>query len=220
MRIINKDELKHEKKLLQELKKSIFIYPTDTIYGIGCDATNEALVAKIREIKQTPTQPFSIIIPNKNLVFEHCETNENTRENMNKLPGPYTLILKVKKKFFANNVAPGIDTIGIRIPNHWFYNYVKKMKVSIITTSANVSGGEFMTNLEDLDSEVKKRVDYIVYDGEIRGRPSTIINLVEKEVKVIDRSKPSVKEKFRKIKRIIKNHTPIKALRRLRSKKE
>ena len=50
MRIINKDELKHETKLIRELKESIFVYPTDTIYGLGCDATNKELVAKIREI--------------------------------------------------------------------------------------------------------------------------------------------------------------------------
>jgi len=68
MRIINKDELKHDAKLINELKKSIFVYPTDTIYGIGCDATNEELVKKIREIKRNPTHPFSIIIPNGRLV--------------------------------------------------------------------------------------------------------------------------------------------------------
>lgn len=187
MRVINKDELQHEAKLVNELKKSIFIYPTDTLYGLGCDATNKELVAKIREIKKNPDQPFSIIIPNKNMIYEYCETNEKTKEYVEKLPGPYTLILKVKKKFFVDNVNPKNNTIGIRIPNHWFYNYMKKMKVPVITTSANVTGGDFMTSIEDLDSEIKKRVDYIVYDGELKGRPSTIIHLEKEEVEVRER---------------------------------
>ena len=119
MRIINKDELKHEPKLINELKQSIFIYPTDTIYGIGCDATNHGLIVKIREIKQSFSQPFSIIIPNKNMIYENCKINKKTKEFVDKLPGPYTLIFEAKKPFFAPNVNPYNNTIGIRIPDHW-----------------------------------------------------------------------------------------------------
>ncbi|MBW2990211.1 threonylcarbamoyl-AMP synthase [Candidatus Woesearchaeota archaeon] len=184
MRIINKDELKHEAKLVNELKKSIFVYPTDTIYGLGCDATNHELVARIRELKQSFGQPFSIIIPNKNMIYEFCETNEKTKKYVDKLPGPYTLILKVKKSFVAGNVNPTGATIGIRIPDHWFYKYIKKMKIPVITTSANSTGGDFMTHIDNLNPEIKKKVDYIVYDGELKGRPSTIINLAKKDVEV------------------------------------
>lgn len=187
MRIINKDELKHEPKLINELKKSIFIYPTDTIYGIGCDATNHELVAKIREIKKSFGQPFSIIIPNKNLIYEFCETNEKTKEYVDKLPGQYTIILKVKKSFTAGNVNPTGNTMGVRIPDHWFYTYVKKMKVPVITTSANLSGGDIMTSIDDLNSEIKKKVDFIIDDGEIKGKPSTLINLSKGDVEVKER---------------------------------
>ena len=187
MRVINKDELKLEPHLVKELKQSIFIYPTDTIYGIGCDATNQELVAKVREIKKNFEQPFSIIIPNKSMIYEFCETTEKTKEYVDKLPGPYTLILKVKKKFVADNVNPGNSTIGIRIPNHWFYNYVKKMKVPIITTSANVTGGDVMTTIEDLDPEIEKKVDFIIYDKELKGSPSTLVHLNKEEVEVKER---------------------------------
>ena len=187
MRIINKDELKHEAKLVEQLKTSIFIYPTDTIYGIGCDATNQELVARVREIKQSPGQPFSVIIPNKNMIYERCEINGETKEWVDKLPGPYTLILKVKKQFVAPNVNPGNSTIGIRIPNHWFYKYVKKMKVPVITTSANILGGDFMTSIDDLNPDLRKAVDFIINDGEYKGRPSTIVNLTEDEVEVRER---------------------------------
>ena len=184
MRVINKDELDQEPKLLAELKNSVFIYPTDTIYGIGCDANRPDLVARIREMKKNMDLPFSIIIPNKNIIYEFCETDEKTGEWVDKLPGPYTIIMRVKKQFFADNVNPKDSTIGIRIPNHWFYNYIKKMKVPIVTTSANVKGDEFMTSLENLNPDIQKKVDFIVYDGPIQGRPSTIVNLAKDEVEI------------------------------------
>jgi L-threonylcarbamoyladenylate synthase len=202
MIVINKDEMKHNPYLLLELKKSIFIYPTDTIYGIGCDATNPELVDKLRRIKRSPEQPFSVIIPNKNMIYEFCEAGDDAREWVDKLPGPYTLIFKVKKKFVADNVNPAGGTIGIRIPNHWFYHYIKLMKMPVVTTSANISGQDFMTTLEDLDDDVKKHVDFIIYDGEIKSRPSTIINLAKEGVEIKDRSKLSIKEKLRGIKKI------------------
>lgn len=190
VRIINKDELKNEPSLLSELKRGVFIYPTDTIYGIGCDATNEKLVARVREIKKSAEQPFSIIVPNKNSILSNCETDGRTGPWLAKLPGPYTLILKVKKKFFADNVVPSQnDTIGIRVPNNWFYLYIKRMKVPIITTSANVTGDDFMTCLDDLDPQVKRKVDFIVYDGELKGKPSTIVHLEMAELEVKERKK-------------------------------
>jgi len=190
MKVINKDELKHNPKLVDELKKSVFVYPTDTIYGIGCDATNEKLIERVRQAKKSYEQPFSIIIPNKNMIYEHCVTNDKTREWVDKLPGPYTLIFNVKKKFFGENINPQGNTIGIRIPNHWFYHYVKKMKVPIVTTSANIAGQDFMTCLEDLDDEMKKKIDYIIYEGPIKGNPSTIVNLAKEKVEIKERSKP------------------------------
>jgi len=218
MRIINKDELKIDKKLGMELKKRVFIYPTDTIYGIGCDATNAKLVGKIRAIKQSQDQPFSVIIPNKNMIFQYCRTDEKTNDWVKKLPGPYTLIFNVKKKFVADNVNPKGNTIGIRIPNHWFYDCIKKMKVPIVTTSANISGQDFMTSLEDLDEDIKRQVDFVIYDGPIKGRPSNIVHLEKEVVEIDERSKPSVREKLRSIKRIIKNRKTYKTLSKLKNK--
>jgi L-threonylcarbamoyladenylate synthase len=186
-RIINKDELKNEPSLVQELKNSIFIYPTDTIYGIGCDATNERLVKKVREIKRCAEKPFSVIIPNRNIIFSNCKTDERAKTWADKLPGPYTLIFNVKKGFFAKAVNPVDQTVGVRIPNHWFYNYVRKLQVPIVTTSANVTGDDFMTSLDDLNPDLKKKVDFIIYDGVLKGKPSTIVHLEKEEVEVRER---------------------------------
>ena len=77
---------------------ALFIYPTDTIYGIGCDATSEEAVKKLRNVKTRYTRPFSIIAPNKQWILENCVIGEKEKSWIDKLPGPYTLILKLKNK--------------------------------------------------------------------------------------------------------------------------
>ena len=70
--------------------------------------------------------------------------------------------------------------MGIRIPKHWFSNIAKKLNIPIITTSVNVSGNKFMTSLDDLDKNIKNKVDFIIYEGKKKARPSKIVNLTEK----------------------------------------
>ena len=166
----------------KKLKKAIFIHPTDTIYGIGGDATKHTIVAKIREIKNRPIQAMSVIAPSLEWIRYNFEINNKVEEWLKKLPGPYTLILRVKKgkKPVAKNVAPGLDSVGVRIPNHWISELVRKINRPIITTSVNIVGETFMTSLDDLDEKIKREMDYIIYEGKLKGRPSTIVHL-EKE---------------------------------------
>lgn len=166
MKLITKEELQKDEKLIEMLKKSIFIYPTDTIYGIGCDALDEKLVGKIREIKGRETKPFSVIAPSKEWIFENCIVGEGAREWIGKLPGAYTLILKLKnKKSIAENVSLG-ETIGVRMPAHWISEVVSKMGMPIVTTSANITGKPFMTSLDDLNAGIKEKTDFIIYEVE------------------------------------------------------
>ncbi|MEK6863553.1 MAG: L-threonylcarbamoyladenylate synthase [Nanoarchaeota archaeon] len=163
---------------------AVFIYPTDTIYGIGCYALDKNAVGKIRRLKERPANPFSIIAPSKEWITENCIITKEAKDLLNKLPGPYTLILKLKNKdAIAKNVNLDQETIGVRIPGHWFGDVVEELGFPIITTSANRSGQPFMTSLEDLDQTIKDGVDFIIYEGEKKGRPSKIVNLVEGKVK-------------------------------------
>jgi tRNA threonylcarbamoyl adenosine modification protein (Sua5/YciO/YrdC/YwlC family) len=185
VRIITKEELEKDKALIHKLKKSVFIYPTDTIYGIGCNATDKNLVQKIRDLKNNQNRPFSIIIPKKEDIETYCNISKKNLQWLDKLPGRYTFILDVKEDFFSENVNLGSGTIGIRYPDNWFTKIVEKMKVPIITTSANKSGENFMTSIEGLDNDIKMHVDFIIDDGEIDGQPSTIIDLTKEEPDII-----------------------------------
>ena len=186
MKIISKEDLT-DKNTLETLKKSVFIYPTDTIYGIGCDATNDKAVARVREIKGREMKPFSVIAPSKEWIFENCIVNEKAKEWLDKLPGAYTFIFKLKDKktkAVAENVNLG-ETIGVRIPTHWISEAVNKLKVPIVTTSVNLTGKPFMTSLDNLDEDIKNKVDFIIYEGEKKGSPSRVVDLTGEEAKIL-----------------------------------
>jgi len=186
MQILTKTELQmHFPEIAEQIKNgAIFIYPTDTIYGIGCNALDQKAVDKIRQLKERHTNPFSIIAPSKEWITENCLVTKESKEWLNKLPGPYTLILKLKNKnTIAKSVNQGEENIGVRIPAHWISGVVQELGFPIVTTSANHSGRPFMTSIEDLDSTIKDRVDFIIYEGEKKGKPSKIVNLVEGKIK-------------------------------------
>jgi tRNA threonylcarbamoyl adenosine modification protein (Sua5/YciO/YrdC/YwlC family) len=204
MIVINFDEYNlNRKTILKEVPNSTFIYPTDTIYGIGCSAINDKMVAKIRKLKQS-AQPFSVIVPTKEWIYDNCIVSEDAEVWIRKLPGPYTLLLKIKnKKAVAKNVhnydLNGDVIIGVRMPNHWFLAISYTLKIPIVTTSANITGQNFMTSLDDLDSALRNGVDYVFYEGPKKGTPSTIVNLAGSQVQVhprVDRSSSHKKINF------------------------
>ncbi len=189
MRILNFEELNFEKQSIIDaiINGAIFIHPTDTIYGVGCNAQNSNAVRKIRQLKGRATNPFSVIVPSLEWVNENCVVTKEAGEWLSKLPGPYTLILKLKKKgCVAKEVNLGLKTLGIRIPNHWISKLVAEADMPVVTTSVNRSNEDYMTSLEDLDPAIKSGIDLVIYEGKKEGKPSKIVDLTEK-VKIIER---------------------------------
>ncbi len=190
MIILSKEEflMNKEKYIDLILEGEIFIYPTDTIYGIGSIATSKESVLKIRKAKDRMKMPFSIIAPSKRWIYNNCEIKESDERWISKLPGPYTLIFKLKKK---NNltklVNPVSNTIGVRMPNNWFLPIVREIGEPLITTSANVHNEDYMTSLENLSPRIKKAVDFVIYEGETIGKPSMIVDLTGDKEKIINR---------------------------------
>lgn len=188
MRILNFDELRMEKPSIIDVvvKGAVFIYPTDTIYGIGCNAQLSNAVKKIRLLKSRATSPFSVIAPSVDWIHENCIVMEDGKSWLDKLPGPYTLIFELKNDCVAKEVNPGLKTLGVRIPNHWIRKLVAEADVPIVTTSVNKSHEDYMTSLEDLDASIKGGVDFMLYEGRRDGTPSKIVDLTE-NVRVIER---------------------------------
>lgn len=190
MEVITKEVFLLEKMKYLELIKqgAVFIHPTDTIYGIGCDATNEKAAQRIRSIKRRPEMPFSVIAPSKKWILGNCEVSADGKKWLGKLPGPYTLVFRLKNRAaVAAAVISGGNTLGVRVPKHWFTDVVAELGFPVVSTSANITAQPYMTSVEDLDGSIKKQVDFIVYEGKKEARPSTIVKLFEKEVKVVKR---------------------------------
>ena len=188
MRILNFEEFNLEKQSIIDAITggAVFIHPTDTIYGIGCNAQLLSAVQKVRKLKARASNPFSVIAPSLEWIHENCIVAKEAEEWLEKLPGPYTLILKLKKNCVARGVNSGLNTLGIRIPNHWIKNVVAEADVPVVTTSVNRSNEDYMTSLEDLDPAIKGGIDFILYEGRKEGKPSKITDLT-KDVIVIER---------------------------------
>ncbi|MFT7615819.1 MAG: L-threonylcarbamoyladenylate synthase [Candidatus Woesearchaeota archaeon] len=190
MKTISKKEfLEQEDLYLGKIKSgTIFIYPTDTIYGIGCNALINNQIKKIRELKGRPTAPFSIIAPSIEWIRENCIITPEAQEWVDKLPGPYTLILNLKNpEFLSKDIVGDSSAVGVRLPNHWIAKVVQDLGYPIVTTSVNKKGEAFMTCMGDLDPEIEQQTDLIIHEGELAGRPSKIVHLEGNEEKVISR---------------------------------
>ena len=187
MIILTKDQIDNETIINEISKGKIFIYPTDTIYGIGCDATNQKSVEKIREIKQRESKPFSIIAPNKEWIKNNCTINKKAKDWIKKLPGKYTLILRLKNQSALVQSVTSNQTVGVRIPSHWFAKIISKTNKPFITTSVNISGEPNLKSIKELKREIENKIDYFVNEGELNNSPSIIIDLTEKKEVIIKR---------------------------------
>ncbi|MBI5073456.1 threonylcarbamoyl-AMP synthase [Candidatus Woesearchaeota archaeon] len=184
MTLIHKHHfLKDKKKYLQMIKKGrAFIYPTDTIYGIGCDATNQKAVKHVHALKQREKKPFSVIAPSKQWIQKNCIITKSAKKWIKKLPGKYTFILHLKnKKAVAKAVHLGDYTIGVRIPKHWIAKVVAGYCRPIVTTSVNISGQPFMQKAADVPHKIKEHIAFILYEGPKKAHPSTIVDFVAHE---------------------------------------
>lgn len=182
-------EIKNSIEILK--KGGIILYPTDTIWGIGCDATNPEAVAKIYQIKQREDSKSMLVLIDKvgripSYVSEMPELAWDIVELADK---PLTIIYP-KGKNLAKNLLASDGSIGIRVVNHEFCNkLIYRFGKPIVSTSANISGEPSPKSFYDIDNKIKNKVDHIVskeFDNPLSDKPSGIIMLgVNGEIKVI-----------------------------------
>ena len=163
-----------EEELLEMIKSGkVIIYPTDTVYGLGCNALIQSSVERIKLIKaREKEKPLSVIAPSKEWIRENLITDKIDIDKY--LPGPYTLVLWKKDKNFLNYVSSS-DTLGVRIPNNDFAELVAKAGVPFITTSVNFAGEKPAASLFEIKTEILDNVDIALDGGTLPGTPSTII---------------------------------------------
>ena len=154
---------------------SVIVYPTDTLYGFGGDATNGDAIKKINQIKGR-TAPLSVLAPDRSTALSWMKLTEDEKILVSKkLGGASTIIVRVFKDIVHSSITGEYNTLGIRIPYHSFCQQLaRKFGGPITTTSVNRTGDPPMTDPNHIYSEFKHEVDLLIDDGIISGRGSAI----------------------------------------------
>ena len=164
----------------------VIVYPTDTLYGFGCDAKNESAIQKINSIKGR-ISPMSVLAPNKETALSWMNISELDKKNVLEiLGGSTTVIISVIDEVVSNSITGDKQTLGIRIPDHDFCQKLSHAYPNpITTTSVNRTRQEPLTNPEKILSEFAHEIDLIVEDGIIEGSGSTIYNFQDRELNIL-----------------------------------
>ena len=160
----------------------VILYPTDTIWGIGCDATNEDAVRRVYEIKQRQDSKAMLVLVDSSVKVDFYvrDVPEVAWDLIDLADKPLTIIYSGARNLAANLLAED-GSVGIRVTNEDFSKRLcQQFRKAIVSTSANISGQPSPQNFSEISEEVKSAVDYIVgYRQEEMSnpKPSSIIKL-------------------------------------------
>lgn len=177
------------KQAVEALQKgAVICYPTDTVYGIGCDIYNQKAVKRVHQIKNRPKdKPFSFICADLKDVSTYCNLSNTAYRVMKKaLPGPYTFVLPARK------VVPRImmsrqKTVGIRVPeNEICRQIINELGNPLLNTSSSlVDEEEIITDAWQAEEKFGNLLDLIIDGGTVVPSESTVISMIENEIEVL-----------------------------------
>lgn len=184
----NNPQLRYINKAVNILSEGgVIIYPTDTVYGIGCDIFNKGALERIFTIKNdSSSKLLSFICSGLKDIAKYAKVSDYAYRTMKHLlPGPYTFILpaakEVPKKLWSNR-----KTVGIRVPNHPIsLKIVQELGHPIISTSTTNRKGEILYDPLEIRSVFNSQVDLMLASGKLVGDPSSVIDLSDEEPEVI-----------------------------------
>ncbi|PKN39233.1 MAG: threonylcarbamoyl-AMP synthase [Deltaproteobacteria bacterium HGW-Deltaproteobacteria-2] len=165
----------------------IIIYPTDTVYGLGCDLSNKKGIEKIYELKKrNRKQPLSFVCSDLKHISEYAKVTDYAYKTMKRLlPGAYTFILEASR-LVPKIILPKRSTTGIRVPdNQICLSLVKELGQPIISTSVKTEQGETLGDPSVIKEYFGRVVDLIIDGGIIMPQPSSVISLVDDNIEII-----------------------------------
>ncbi len=169
-------------KAVKTIKEGgVIIFPTDTVYGLGCDPAQGASVKRIFELKQRHDKPLPILASSIEVVRDVAEVSELVLEmGASFWPGALTLILKRRKNKFTE-AALGLPSIGIRVPDHGVPLRIAELTGGfLVGTSANLAGGRTPATFDAIPKELVDHVELSISGGPCRwGRESTIVDATQ-----------------------------------------
>jgi len=181
-------QLRYINKAVEILRNGgVIIYPTDTVYGIGCDIFNREALERIFSIKNDTTNKlFSFVCSDLKDIAKYARVSDYAYRTMKHLlPGPYTFILPaaklVPKKLWSKR-----KTVGIRVPNHTVtLTLVREFGHPIISTSTTNRKGDVLIDPFEIKNIFNSQVDLMLASGNLNGDPSSVIDLSTETPEVI-----------------------------------
>ena len=173
-------------------KGGIILYPTDTIWGIGCDARNPEAVKRIYDLKKRDDRKSMLVLADGEGMLEKIvgEIPEAAQQLMDVAVNPMTIIYDSAENVASNLIAPD-GSLGVRITKERFSSQLcRKMRGPVVSTSANISGSKSPAFFKEISPEIAKGVDYIVKyrrDDTTPASPSNIIKVTSGGVVIIIR---------------------------------
>ena len=182
------------KKILNQsiealLNSQVILYPTDTVWGLGCDATNIDAVAKIFKLKnRVESKSLVVLVSSIEMLRDYVDAVPQKAIDIISTTKKPTTIIYNNPKGLAANVVASDNTIAIRIPTHnYCLEVINKLGKPIISTSANISGEATPKSFSEISLPILEGVDYVVNleQDKITDKSSTILKLVGNDIEVI-----------------------------------
>lgn len=177
---------------LKVLKEGgVILYPTDTIWGLGCDATSEAAVRRIYEIKhRADSKSLVLLACDMDMVAKHVKEIPSIAIDLVEVNDRPMTIIYPEGQYLAPNVLAEDGSVGIRIPMNTFcVELVRKLRRPLVSTSANISGEPSPLKYSEIPEAIKSAVDYIVeprLEKDSTGLASQIIKVgLDSEIQII-----------------------------------
>ena len=210
MKIISVEEAIQNITLVTDILNAggVIIYPTDTVYGLGTNATNQKAVDTLLAFKgNRQNKAISIAVKNQAMAEEYIELNDTAKKLYKQfLPGPVTIVSQSKDNKLAKGVSHHDGSQGVRIiPNKFVETLVNQLDFPITATSGNVSGAKNTRSLQDFlnNTTEKKRelINLFIDAGELpRKDPSTVIKTIDDGMEIVRQGELKVKGKTKKVK--------------------
>jgi L-threonylcarbamoyladenylate synthase len=165
----------------------IVVYPTDTVYGLGCNPFDIKAVGTILKIKGREDKPLPVLASNIDKVERIGYLSEKTRKIAKKLwPGPFTLIIP-KKRVLSSIVTNNLDSVGVRVPQHRVaIQLISLSNGLLIGTSANKTGKKAPKTANEAAEQIGNEVEIILNGGSVPlGKSSTVVDLTSEKMKIL-----------------------------------
>lgn len=161
-------------------KGEIVVYPTDTVYGLGCLATNKKAVAKVFNIKKrSNTKALLALVSSFSMLKKYFFVSVPEMRYLKKnWPGPVSVLLR-RRPLMPPDLAPGKERVAVRLPKSDFLiKMIRRAGAPIVSTSLNISGKEILSDISGLEDYFKGlKPDLAVDGGYLNGRPSKLVDI-------------------------------------------